>query len=115
MFQPEASLDIARFCQENGLNVWCYTGFTFEELIKTAKSNSTIKELLENIDVLVDGKFVLAQKSLNLYFKGSKNQRVLDVKESLKQEKPIEIERYKEIRTFEPYNSTKNINNGIFI
>lgn len=115
MFQPEASLDIAKFCQENGLNVWCYTGFTFEELLKAAKTNTTVKELLENIDVLVDGKFVLEEKSLNLYFKGSKNQRVLDMKESLKQEKPIEIEKYKGIRTFEPYNNTKNINKGIFI
>lgn len=115
MFQPEASAQIAKFCKENGLNVWCYTGFTFEELQKISKTNNKIKELLQNIDVLVDGKFVLEEKSLNLYFKGSKNQRVLDMKESLKQKNAVEIEKYKGIRTFEKYNNTNNINKGIFI
>ena len=84
MFQPEASAEIAKFCQENGLNVWCYTGFTVEELLKTSETNPNLKALLENIDVLVDGKFKQEEKSLNLYFKGSKNQRILDVKKSLK-------------------------------
>ena len=115
MFQPEASAEIAKFCQENGLNVWCYTGFTVEELLKTSEINPQLKTLLENIDVLVDGKFKQEEKSLNLYFKGSKNQRVLDMKETLKQNKAVEIEKYKGIRTFEPYNNTKNINKGIFI
>ena len=115
MFQPEATADIAKFCQENGLNVWCYTGFTFEELLKTSETNPNIKMLLENIDVLVDGKFVLEEKSLNLYFKGSKNQRVLDMKESLKQQKAVEIEKYKGERTFERYNNTRNESRGIFI
>lgn len=115
MFQLEASGEIAKFCKENGLNVWCYTGFTFEELLKTSETNVKLRTLLENIDVLVDGKFVLEEKSLNLYFKGSKNQRVLDMQESLAQKKAVEIEKYKGIRTFEKYNNTKNENRGIFI
>lgn len=115
MFQPEASGEIAKFAKENGLNVWCYTGFTFEELLKTSETNTKIRNLLENIDVLVDGKFVLEEKSLNLYFKGSKNQRVLDMPKSLKQKKAVEIEKYKGIRTFELYNNSRNIDNGIFI
>ena len=115
LFQPEASLDIAKFCRENNLNVWCYTGFTFEELLKTSKTNPTMKELLENIDVLVDGKFKQEERSLNLYFKGSKNQRVLDLKKSLKEQKAVEIEKYKGIRTFQPYDSAKRENRGIFI
>jgi anaerobic ribonucleoside-triphosphate reductase activating protein len=115
MFQPEASAEIAKFCQENGLNVWCYTGFKVEELLKTAETNANLKTLLQNIDVLVDGKFKQEEKSLNLYFKGSKNQRVLDMKETLKQQKAVEIQKYKGIRTFEPYNNTRNINKGIFI
>lgn len=115
MFQPEASAEIAKFCKENKLNVWCYTGFTFEELLKLLQKNMAIKALLENIDVLVDGKFVLEEKSLNLHFKGSKNQRILDVKESLKQNKAVEIDKYKGMRTFEKYNNMGNINNGIFI
>ena len=115
MFQPEPVLEIAKFCKEHNLNIWCYTGFTFEQLLEKAKKNNTIKELLENIDVLVDGRFVLEERSLNLYFKGSKNQRVLDMKKSLEQGKAIEIEKYKGIRTFEMYNNEKNINKGIFI
>ena len=115
LFQPEASLEIARFCKENNLNVWCYTGFTFEELLKSSKTNPTMKILLENIDVLVDGKFKQEERSLNLYFKGSKNQRVLDLKQSLKEQKPVEIEKYKGIRTFQPYDSMRKENRGIFI
>ena len=115
MFQPEPVLEIAKFCKEHNLNIWCYTGFTFEQLLEKSKKNNTIKELLENIDVLVDGRFVLEERSLNLYFKGSKNQRVLDMPKSLEQGKAIEIEKYKGIRTFEMYNNEKNINKGIFI
>ncbi len=115
MFQPEASAQIAKFCKENGLNVWCYTGFTFEELLKTSEKNSKLRELLENIDVLVDGKFVLEEKSLNLYFKGSKNQRILDMPKSLAQKSAVEIEKYKGIRSFEKYNNSQNIEKGIFI
>ena len=115
MFQPEASAQIAKFCKENGLNVWCYTGFTFEELLKTSEKNSKLRELLENIDVLVDGKFVLEERSLNLYFKGSKNQRTLDMPKSLAQKSAVEIEKYKGIRSFEKYNNSQNIEKGIFI
>lgn len=115
MFQPEPVLEIAKFCKELNLNVWCYTGFTFEKLLKISKNNNTIKELLENIDVLVDGKFILEEKSLNLYFKGSKNQRVLDVPKSITESKAIEIEKYKGIRTFEMYNKEKRTRRGIFI
>lgn len=59
--------------------VWCYTGFQFEELLK----QETAKEMLEYIDVLVDGKFVEELKSADLIFRGSSNQRIIDVKKSL--------------------------------
>ena len=91
MFQPEASAQIAKFCKENGLNVWCYTGFTFEELLKTSEKNSKLRELLENIDVLVDGEFKQDLKDPNLKFRGSSNQRILDVKQSLENHKCIEM------------------------
>ena len=69
-------------------NVWCYTGYTFEELMsrdeKTAKA-------LKNIDVLVDGEFMQDKKIPNLKFRGSSNQRILDVKSSILQNKVIEM------------------------
>lgn len=72
--------------------IWCYTGFDFEKDVvgKMAKESNTTKELLKYIDVLVDGKFEEDKKDLKLRFRGSSNQRILDVKESLKENKPIE-------------------------
>ena len=58
--------------------VWCYTGFEFEKL-----SDQTAREMLSLIDVLVDGKFVEELKSPDLIFRGSSNQRIIDVKKSL--------------------------------
>ena len=72
--------------------IWCYTGFDFEKDVvgKMAKQSDTTKELLKYIDVVVDGKFEEDKKDLKLKFRGSSNQRILDVKESLKENKPVE-------------------------
>lgn len=79
-FQPEAALEIAKFAKSIGLNVWAYTGFAFEALLNGDKKR---RDLLEYVDVLVDGKFMLDKKSLNCKFRGSTNQRLIDVKKSL--------------------------------
>ncbi len=79
-FQPEAALEIAKFAKSIGLNVWAYTGFTYEALLAGDKARL---ELLKNVDVLVDGKFMLDKKSLNCKFRGSTNQRLIDVAKSL--------------------------------
>lgn len=63
----------------NEANVWAYSGFTFEEIMQ----DETMKQLLERCDVLIDGKFILEQKDTRLKFRGSKNQRIIDVKASL--------------------------------
>ena len=84
MMQVEACIDIAKFAKQRRLNIWCYTGFTFEELLEMSKSKPSIIEFLKLIDVLVDGKFILREKSLNLKFRGSRNQRIIDVPRSLK-------------------------------
>ena len=75
-------------------NVWCYTGFDFEKqlLSGTVGNKETVLEILKNIDVLVDGKFVEALKSPDLLFRGSSNQRIIDVKPSLEQGKAIWLE-----------------------
>ena len=79
--QSEACLEIAKAVHQMGKNVWCYTGYEFYEIIGNP--------LLKEIDVLIDGKFILAEKSLDLKFRGSLNQRVIDVKESFKQHRPV--------------------------
>lgn len=81
LMQPEAARELAAMAKEMGLNVWCYTGNTFENLLKEAKP--AVLEALRQIDVLVDGPFIAAQKSLDLLFRGSKNQRLVDVPKSL--------------------------------
>lgn len=82
--QPEACLEIAKYCHKIDLNVWCYTGYTYEQLVKMGKDNPVINEFLNEIDVLVDGRFVQKLKSLEAKFRGSKNQRLIDMKETLK-------------------------------
>ena len=67
---------LAAAAKEMGLNVWCYTGFTLEQL----NAMPEVKTLLEQIDVLVDGLFIEAEKSLTLKWRGSENQRVIDLK-----------------------------------
>lgn len=85
--QAKNLIPIAKFVKEKGLELACYTGYLFEQLISGQIPYA--KELLSYIDILIDGKFVLSQKSLNLKFKGSKNQRTLDVQTSLKENKAI--------------------------
>jgi len=81
MFQPKQCYILAKKVHEMGMNVWAYTGFTFEELLD--KGNKDILEFLSEIDVLIDGKFDITKKSLDLQFRGSSNQRIIDVPKSL--------------------------------
>ena len=77
--QPEACRIPADAAHARGLNVWAYSGYTFEQLCAVPEK----RRLLEACDVLVDGPFLLAERSLDLRFRGSKNQRVLKVAELL--------------------------------
>ena len=72
---------MAKLLKEKGYEVASYSGYTFEQLLNGTDAQ---KELLAQLDVLIDGPFVLAQRSLELNFRGSRNQRVLNVPESLK-------------------------------
>lgn len=94
MEQIEACLEIAKYCQRKNLNVWCYTGYRYEELMMKSKKNPLIIDLLQNIDRLIDGRFLIALKSLDVPFRGSKNQRIIDVKASLEEGRVIEDEKY---------------------
>ena len=89
MFQPQGFAALARAIKErSGKNIWCYTGYLFEQLLE----NPTQRELLELVDVLVDGRFVEALKDEQLRFRGSSNQRIIDVPRSLEEGKAVLLE-----------------------
>lgn len=89
MFQPVGFAALAKAIKErSGKNIWCYTGYLFEDLLKNIQQ----KKMLEYIDVLVDGRFVEALKDESLRFRGSSNQRLINVPESLKSGKVVLLE-----------------------
>ncbi|MBR2519811.1 MAG: anaerobic ribonucleoside-triphosphate reductase activating protein [Selenomonadaceae bacterium] len=81
--QIDAANELARAAKNFGLSVWCYTGYTFEEL------DGDAQKLLDNVDVLIDGEFVESLRDLELIFRGSSNQRIIDVKKSREQKKIV--------------------------
>ncbi len=83
-FQAEDCAKIAMAAHEKGLNVWTYTGYTYEQLLAGQGKHPGWNELLSQTDVLVDGRFLLEQRSLEIKFRGSRNQRLIDVQKSLK-------------------------------
>ncbi len=82
-FQAEDCARIAKAAHEKGLNVWTYTGYTYEQLLAGQGNHPGWKELLAETDVLVDGRFLLEERTLEIKFRGSRNQRLIDVKKSL--------------------------------
>ena len=78
--QPDGTRDlISRIKHELGYNVWCYTGYTWEEIVNDPKLFKVVQEL----DVLVDGPFKMAERDISLRFRGSRNQRLIDVQRTL--------------------------------
>jgi len=78
--QPDGTRElIHRIKQELGYNVWCFTGYTWDEIMKDSKLSAVVREL----DVLVDGPFIQAQRDISLRFRGSRNQRLIDVQRTL--------------------------------
>ena len=86
--QAEAFAKLARLLKEQGYEVASYSGYTFEELIHGTPEQ---KQLLETIDILIDGPFRMEEKTLEVPFRGSRNQRILDVPKSLAANAPVEI------------------------
>lgn len=72
-------VEVCRGVHALGKDVMTYTGYTYEELLEMQKTDDGIRQLLEETDTLVDGRFVLAQRDLTLIYKGSRNQRVIDL------------------------------------
>ena len=103
MYQPEACNEIAKYCKSKGYHIWTYTGFTFEELMKMAEKKPIYKEFLSNTDILVDGEFRIQELDLNLLFRGSRNQRLIDVQKTLETGKIVlfDEEAYNDEKSFE--------------
>jgi anaerobic ribonucleoside-triphosphate reductase activating protein len=87
--QAAACATVAAAAHDRGLNVWVFTGFTFEELLSRAWGDPAVGELLRLADVLVDGPFELATRTLSLKWRGSQNQRILDAPRSLADGKAV--------------------------
>ena len=86
LYQPESCANLAKMIKENtDLNIWLYTGFTFDEVV----NNPDYEEILKYLDVIVDGMYDEQCRSLHLRFRGSSNQRIINVPESLKLNKIV--------------------------
>ena len=78
--QPEDTRAlIHRIKRELGYNVWCFTGYTWEEIV----ANPELLDVVRELDVLVDGPFVQDERDISLRFRGSRNQRLIDVQRTL--------------------------------
>ena len=73
----------AQYCKERGLETAAYSGYTFEELLELSREDAGILALLRQLDILIDGRFEQDKKSYELRFRGSSNQRTVDVPASL--------------------------------
>lgn len=90
--QAEALYELGSRLKQRGLHLMAYSGWTFEELQKKAQTEVFVAKLLSILDILVDGRFVLSQRSLMLTWRGSTNQRVIDVQKSLAENSVTEVE-----------------------
>ena len=88
--QPAPLAALARAVHALGLDVWSYSGFTLDELLARAEKDKATAALLHEIDVLVDGPYAEAERDLTLHFRGSRNQRVIDMK-ATRQAKKIQL------------------------
>ena len=86
----EAVLSLVRQVRERfpGKDIWCYTGYLYEDIL-SGRVGEHGRALLEQLDVLVDGPFVIALKNLGLRFRGSSNQRIIEVRPSLERGEPV--------------------------
>ncbi len=83
LLQLDAANELAITAKALGLNVWCYTGFTLENIPSDAQ------KFLDNVDVLIDGEFIESQRDLDLQFRGSANQRIIDLNKTRAQNKIV--------------------------
>lgn len=92
--QPEGFLALAEGIKARGLHIVMYSGYTYEELLLMAEKNGALEALLRLVDVLVDGRYEAAQRDLTLSFRGSRNQRPIDLRRSRQAGKIVLAEKF---------------------
>lgn len=108
--QAEQLYYIAKTLKKKGYNLWSYTGFTFEALMR--HQDPFVMKLLEQLDILIDGRFYMKKKNLEILYRGSTNQRIIDVPKSLEARKCIKSDLYIDPSDLE---STSDRTDDIFI
>lgn len=92
--QPKAFLALAEEIKKRDLNILMYSGYTYEELKNMAEKDASLNGLLHSIDILIDGRYDYTQRDLTLSFRGSKNQRSIDVKKTLESNEIVLTEKF---------------------
>lgn len=90
--QAEALYALGSRFKSAGKHLMCYSGWTFEELLKKSETEEYTRKLLALLDILVDGRFDISRRSLSLMFRGSENQRLIDVQKSISQGRAVVID-----------------------
>jgi len=90
--QAEVLSVLADEILKRGLNLISYTGWTFEQLVEKSKNEPAVMDLLKKCSLIIDGRFEIEKKTLSLIFRGSTNQRLIDVKKSLEKGEAVEFE-----------------------
>ncbi|MEZ3532244.1 MAG: anaerobic ribonucleoside-triphosphate reductase activating protein [Muribaculaceae bacterium] len=85
LYNPDSTKVLIKALKDNGRNVWVYTGYTWEEIT----SSEILTDAVKKADYLVDGPFIQSRKNPDLLFRGSDNQRIINIKESLQKQQPI--------------------------
>lgn len=96
IWQAPACIELIKKLKElkPDYNVWAYTGLKFEYILASADAKNRWREYLESIDVMIDGPFILAERDITLSWRGSTNQRVIDVRQTLKKGEITLVETY---------------------
>ena len=108
LYQIEAVIELAKYIKTLNMDIWLYTGFTYEEVLKMPLG----KDLLNSIDIMVDGKYELAKRSLDAPFRGSTNQRIIDCKKTVLEGKLVLVDDLMKKRNTQPLFQKSE---GIFI
>lgn len=85
----EALIPFVHAVRKREKNIRCYSGYRWEELLQLAQADEKVRELINLLDVIVDGRYIAAERDLTLRFRGSRNQRMIDVAQSLTSQRVI--------------------------